>query len=144
MATPKSDGSTDTTALAENSTTGAIPPSSSNTDLHLVVSEDNIPAAAAASPASDSATPRSVASPNAASSLMSPGSKKARDDKHPRIHNEACAICLEDFALEQKIKVLPCHHGFHTECIDPWYVRICIVRSNVRCVVDQLSIDDIL
>jgi len=35
-------------------------------------------------------------------------------------HNENCAICLEDFNSEVEVKVLPCSHGFHSQCIDPW------------------------
>jgi len=46
--------------------------------------------------------------------------KKATTATSPRIHNEACAICLEDFTVNQKIKLLPCSHGFHGDCIDPW------------------------
>jgi hypothetical protein len=37
-----------------------------------------------------------------------------------RIHNEACAICLDDFAEGAPVKLLPCHHGYHIHCIDPW------------------------
>jgi len=35
-------------------------------------------------------------------------------------HNESCAICLEDFNSEVEVKVLPCSHGFHSQCINPW------------------------
>jgi hypothetical protein len=38
----------------------------------------------------------------------------------PRIHNDSCAVCLEDFAHLAPVKLLPCAHGFHPECIDPW------------------------
>jgi hypothetical protein len=38
----------------------------------------------------------------------------------PKIHNESCAICLDDFKEGSSIKVLPCQHGFHSPCIDPW------------------------
>eukprot|EP00466_Bigelowiella_natans_P011136 jgi/Bigna1/71988/fgenesh1_pg.18_\ len=35
-------------------------------------------------------------------------------------HNSSCVICLEEFKLGTSIKVLPCKHGFHSECIVPW------------------------
>jgi len=38
----------------------------------------------------------------------------------PRIVNESCAICLDDFPENLPIKLLPCGHGFHAGCIDPW------------------------
>jgi len=34
--------------------------------------------------------------------------------------NDTCVICLEEFTHGQQIKLLPCKHGFHGECIDPW------------------------
>jgi len=39
------------------------------------------------------------------------------------IINNACAICLEDFAGSTSVKVLPCRHGFHVPCIDEWLAR---------------------
>mmetsp|Transcript_44851 Transcript_44851/g.72033 ORF Transcript_44851/g.72033 Transcript_44851/m.72033 type:complete len:425 (+) Transcript_44851:165-1439(+) len=37
--------------------------------------------------------------------------------------NSTCVICLEDFKNGENIKVLPCKHGFHTQCIMPWFER---------------------
>jgi len=37
-----------------------------------------------------------------------------------QLHNDSCAICLDDFINNEKIKLLPCGHGFHSQCIDPW------------------------
>jgi len=37
-----------------------------------------------------------------------------------RIHNETCPICLDDFVEGRNVKILPCKHGFHSECVDPW------------------------
>jgi len=31
-----------------------------------------------------------------------------------------CAICMEDFHAEEELRVLPCSHQFHTQCVDPW------------------------
>ncbi|TRY79078.1 hypothetical protein TCAL_05915 [Tigriopus californicus] len=41
---------------------------------------------------------------------------------------ETCCICLEDFEEGEKLRILPCDHGYHSKCIDPWLVknkRIC-------------------
>jgi RING-like zinc finger len=31
-----------------------------------------------------------------------------------------CAICLEEFADKEKVRVLPCKHRFHEDCLVPW------------------------
>ena len=31
-----------------------------------------------------------------------------------------CAVCQDQFIMEEKVKQLPCKHNFHTPCIDPW------------------------
>lgn len=50
---------------------------------------------------------------------------RSHDDENPvpngpHVHNDACAICLEDFHDQETIKALPCDHGFHEACINPW------------------------
>lgn len=35
-----------------------------------------------------------------------------------------CSICTEDFAKGQDIRVLPCNHKFHPECVDPWLLNV--------------------
>ncbi|KAJ2807199.1 hypothetical protein H4R21_000572 [Coemansia helicoidea] len=37
-----------------------------------------------------------------------------------RLHEENCAVCLDDFAAGDTVRQLPCQHYFHTACIDPW------------------------
>ncbi|KAK2759400.1 hypothetical protein FQN54_002878 [Arachnomyces sp. PD_36] len=35
-----------------------------------------------------------------------------------------CSICTDDFVKGQDIRVLPCNHKFHPECVDPWLVNV--------------------
>ncbi|KAL4154992.1 hypothetical protein PRNP1_007106 [Phytophthora ramorum] len=34
--------------------------------------------------------------------------------------SETCPICLDDFEDGADVKVLPCQHFFHVDCINPW------------------------
>lgn len=34
-----------------------------------------------------------------------------------------CAICIEEFQEGCKVRVLPCGHTFHAECIDIWFIE---------------------
>lgn len=44
---------------------------------------------------------------------------KFNREQHAQVF-ECCAICLEDFKNGDKIRELPCKHGYHKSCIDPW------------------------
>lgn len=34
--------------------------------------------------------------------------------------NETCAVCLEDFRIDENVNVCPCTHGYHIECLNNW------------------------
>lgn len=39
------------------------------------------------------------------------------------VNPETCAICLEEYVCGDKLRMLPCSHGFHVPCIDNWLIR---------------------
>ncbi|RHZ48497.1 RING-H2 finger protein [Aspergillus thermomutatus] len=49
----------------------------------------------------------------------------APDTESPNEHpNFSCPICTDDFIKGQDLRVLPCNHQFHPECIDPWLINV--------------------
>ncbi|TMW64838.1 hypothetical protein Poli38472_009005 [Pythium oligandrum] len=44
----------------------------------------------------------------------------AVDENEENTSGESCSICLDDFVVHDRVKVLPCQHFFHVDCIDPW------------------------
>eukprot|EP01080_Neovahlkampfia_damariscottae_P004785 gene4785-8371_t len=45
-----------------------------------------------------------------------------------------CSICLEEFKWNEMIRILPCNHEFHSECIDYWLLE----KSN-KCPLDSIE-----
>lgn len=45
-----------------------------------------------------------------------------------------CVVCLDFFLPEERIRVLPCLHQYHQQCIDPW------LRQKARCPVCKSAI----
>jgi Ring finger domain len=38
--------------------------------------------------------------------------------------NNVCPICTDDFVKGQDVRLLPCSHQFHPDCIDPWLINV--------------------
>ncbi|KAF2712409.1 hypothetical protein K504DRAFT_426656 [Pleomassaria siparia CBS 279.74] len=57
-----------------------------------------------------------------------------------------CSICTDDFENGQDIRLLPCNHKFHPECVDPWLLNVSgtcpLCRVDLRPVDARNSIDD--
>jgi hypothetical protein len=38
----------------------------------------------------------------------------------PSPNQSQCTICMEDFQPKESVRILPCFHQYHAECIDTW------------------------
>ncbi|KAJ2713120.1 hypothetical protein H4R19_002409 [Coemansia spiralis] len=51
------------------------------------------------------------------------------------LHEENCAVCLDDYAVGDQVRQLPCRHYYHTTCIDPWLMSNSAVCPLCNCNV---------
>ena len=58
--------------------------------------------------------------------IKSMASEKLKDNK---FNNESCAICLNKFKPNKRIRKLFCNHVYHKKCIDKWF------STNVKCPI---------
>lgn len=53
----------------------------------------------------------------------------------------SCSICTEDFTKGEEVRVLPCNHKFHPDCVDPWLLNVSgtcpLCRIDLRPVEEQ-------
>merc|ERR1712151_841264 len=51
-----------------------------------------------------------------------------------------CCLCLESFAAEDEVRILPCSHLFHKDCVDKWFAaRRFRPRSCPNCRQNPLA-----
>ncbi|XP_033150988.1 protein goliath [Drosophila busckii] len=59
---------------------------------------------------------------------------KMTDEKD--LDSDCCAICIESYRPSDIIRILPCNHEFHKNCIDPWLIEH---RTCPMCKLDVLK-----
>uniref|UniRef100_A0A8C3UUL7 RING-type domain-containing protein n=1 Tax=Catharus ustulatus TaxID=91951 RepID=A0A8C3UUL7_CATUS len=55
--------------------------------------------------------------------LLALKTRRYHPGKQPRTQAceiDSCAVCLDQFHKSQWLRVLPCSHEFHRDCVDPW------------------------
>lgn len=61
---------------------------------------------------------------NTAEGNKQPAAAKANADGTDQEGHLGCSICTEDFNKGDEVRVLPCNHKFHPECVDPWLLNV--------------------
>lgn len=65
-----------------------------------------------------------AAGPDVVTTEAASGSARNKDGEDATNNGLACSVCTDDFVKGQDIRVLPCKHKFHPECIDPWLLNV--------------------
>lgn len=95
--------------------------------------------ARASDTSSSSSSSSSLSSSSSSSSSAADSSCRcsdAEDSDDPRVK---CHVCLEPFVVGESLKLLPCFHQFHADCIDRWLVEraVCpVCKTSIRSDVD--------
>lgn len=50
--------------------------------------------------------------------------------------NTQCQICFCDYAEGEKLRMLPCFHNYHVQCIDRW------LKDNATCPICRANLAD--
>ena len=69
-------------------------------------------------------TSDAAAGPDVVTTEAASGSAHNKDGEDATNNGLACSVCTDDFVKGQDIRVLPCKHKFHPECIDPWLLNV--------------------
>ncbi|KAF1812783.1 hypothetical protein P152DRAFT_396082, partial [Eremomyces bilateralis CBS 781.70] len=48
----------------------------------------------------------------------------SRTSQEPKDEGIGCSICTEEFEKGEEVRVLPCDHKYHPQCIDPWLLNV--------------------
>lgn len=94
-------------------------------DANAEMGAQDAPATTDASTENQAEVPRHVGAQHAAmESGIAPAAAVAAQHDPSSEEGLGCSICTEDFEKGQDIRVLPCNHKFHPECVDPWLLNV--------------------
>ena len=92
-------------------------------DIEMNADSTQSPPATATDPASKGVA--GVVGTSDASSDRAPAAVAATNpDGTDAAGQLGCSICTEDFKKGEEVRVLPCNHKFHPDCVDPWLLNV--------------------
>uniref|UniRef100_UPI00358EBCC3 E3 ubiquitin-protein ligase RNF149 n=1 Tax=Myxine glutinosa TaxID=7769 RepID=UPI00358EBCC3 len=59
-----------------------------------------------------------------------------KGDRETEADFDSCAVCIEGYKSSEEVRVLPCKHFFHKNCVDPWLINH---RTCPMCKLDILD-----
>jgi len=76
--------------------------------------------------------------PQLSTSLTGSGNEKKQADRTSKTPEDelTCSVCLEQVAVGDLLRSLPCLHQFHVNCIDPW------LRQQGTCPICKHQVSD--
>ena len=82
-------------------------------------------------------------SATSSTSAIAPGPGAAPATADDASGKLACSICTEDFVRGEDIRLLPCDHRFHPDCVDPWLLNVSgtcpLCRIDLRPPEDRVA-----
>ncbi|XP_038652133.1 E3 ubiquitin-protein ligase RNF130 isoform X4 [Scyliorhinus canicula] len=57
-----------------------------------------------------------------------------KGDKETDPEYDHCAVCIEGYKSKDVVRILPCKHVFHKQCVDPW------LNEHCTCPICKLNI----
>lgn len=92
-------------------------------DIEMHESVDTHHALSTTGPVAIPAPPQ-LPQPPPPASILPPRAVLSVSSREGGVRQHQCPVCITDFVEDEQLRVLPCHHQFHPDCVDPWLLNV--------------------